>query len=140
MAWTCPDCRRTFGTKRGHTCLAVVPLEQWLDARPHLDAPTIEAFVAALEALGPVIVEPAEIGLICKRGRTFAELRPKGRAGAPRLELCLVLDHPLSHPRLRRTQAYGERSVVYLDLRGPDDLEDEELQDWLAEAYDSCPP
>ena len=49
-----------------------------------------------LEALGPVIVEPVNVGIFFKGKRNFVELRPKTRW----LDLTFGLNRVFEHPRI----------------------------------------
>ena len=94
-----------------------------------------EAVAEHLEAVGPVKVEYVSVGIFFKRARTFAELRPMRN----RVRLSLVLSRRLKHPRI--VKAYhgtGLRSAYFVDLRESADVDDE-VRDWLTEAYLASP-
>ena len=80
-------------------------------------------------------MEPLAVGIMFKRSRTFAELRPK----RDRMQLSILLSRPLTHPRIVRTwRGSGTRSAYFIDLHSVDDVDDE-LRDWLTEAYFASP-
>jgi hypothetical protein len=93
-----------------------------------------EAVLSYLEDFDEVIVEAAEVGLLIKRGRTFAELRPK----RGRMELTVKLHRPLDHPRIRRSVQDGRRFYHFIDLRTAADVDDD-VRGWLAESYAEFP-
>ena len=88
-----------------------------------------------LDSLGALHVEYVSVGVFFKRSRTFAELRPM----RDRVRLWVLLSRRLHHPRI--VKAYhgsGVRSAYSVDLREPSDVDDE-VRDWLTEAYFSSP-
>jgi len=67
--------------------------------------------------------------------RTVAELRP--RRG--RVTLSVLLSRRLRHPRIvKRWEGSGTRGAYFIDLRQPEDVDDE-VRDWLTEAYLASP-
>ena len=65
----------------------------------------------------------------------LAELRPKDRWVAMSFSLPRVVRHRLI---TRKVMEYSGRFYHVANLRGPDDL-DEELRNWLTEAYQNSP-
>jgi hypothetical protein len=99
------------------------------------ERPIFDAVHGHLAAVGEVHVEFVSVGIFFKRLRTFAELRPK----RDRVVLSFLLSRPLAHPKIVRTwRGTGQRSAYFVNLRTADDLDDE-LRDWLTEAYLSSP-
>jgi hypothetical protein len=94
-----------------------------------------EAVERHLASLGPVHVEYVSVGIFLKRTRTFAELRPmRGRT-----RLSFLLSRHITHPRFARTErGRGDRSAYFVDLYDASDVDDE-IRDWLTEAYVSSP-
>jgi hypothetical protein len=133
--WTCPACGRSFG-KRGqsHVCAPTIPVGEYLGRLDEDKRACCEAVLAFLEQMDDVIVEAAEVGLLIKRGSTFAELRPK----RGRMQMSVTLRRPLEHPRIRRSAQYGRRFYHLIDLRLPEDFDDE-VRSWLAESYEDVP-
>jgi hypothetical protein len=90
-----------------------------------------EAVRDHLQSLGEVIVEPVGIGILFKRRRTFAELRPKTRWVA----LSFGLSHRLEHPRITRTTAMPH-GAAWQGIRVANSAEiDDEVRNWLTESY-----
>ncbi|QYG92550.1 hypothetical protein HC251_08905 [Iamia sp. SCSIO 61187] len=137
MAWTCPACDRTFGrTGQSHMCVPVVSLDEWFADRPPVQRQVCDAVVGHLETLGEVDVEAAQVGILIKRDRTFAELRPhRGH-----LRLSVVLDHDVESPRIARrispTRQF-RRYVLYVVLPTPDEVDDE-VRGWLTESFETA--
>ncbi len=86
-----------------------------------------------LSKLGPLDIDPVNVGIMVKRARTFCELRP--RRGA--VELSFKLSRPLADPRIRKTiRSSVHRIVHFVDLRSPRDV-DRQIVGWLAQSYQS---
>ena len=106
-------------------------LEEYLATGPPHERAICETVLAHLQGLGPLHVEPVSVGIFLKRSTKFAELRPMTRWEA----LSFVLPRKLSHPRLaRRVYSSGTRHHHVVNLRSPDDVDDE-VRTWLTEAY-----
>jgi hypothetical protein len=72
-----------------------------------------------------------QVGVFLKRGRKLAEVRPMARS----LSLELVLPRLLDDPRIMRTiRVSAQRYVHVIRLTSVDDLDDQ-LREWLTEAY-----
>jgi hypothetical protein len=110
-------------------------LDEYFSTGPERERPIFDAVFAHVETLGPVHVEPVSVGIFLKRSRTFAELRPMQRWEA----LWFELPRRVRHLRITRTMASsGARTVHGTRLYTPDDVDDE-VQDWLTEAYLASP-
>lgn len=99
------------------------------------ERPIFDAVMDHLESVGPVHVEPVSVGIFLKRARTFAELRPKTKWVALYLPLSTMVDHPRI---ARRIAVSGNRTWYAINLRGPEDVDDQ-VRSWLTEAYLSTP-
>ncbi|TML39218.1 MAG: hypothetical protein E6G27_11215 [Actinobacteria bacterium] len=135
-AWTCPDCGRQFGKARqSHECTPAMSLEEYFSTGPPHDRPVFEEVMRHLRTVGPVHVEPVSVGIFLKRSRTFAELRPMRRWVA----LSFSLPRKVEHARItRKVVGYRGRFFHVVNLRGPDELDDE-VRGWLTEAYLDSP-
>jgi hypothetical protein len=110
-------------------------VEEFFDRRPASERATHDAIVGHVRSLGPAVVEVVGVGVLLKRHRTFAELRPR-RSG---LRLGFMLSRPEGHPRIRRTEPVSANRIAhFVDLAVPADVDDQVLA-WLTEAYDSSP-
>jgi len=130
--WKCPECTRHFGRRnQSHECTPEMSLETYFATARAFEPLIFETVVKHLEAVGPLHVEAVQVGILFKRQRTFAELRPK----RDRVVLSFLLSRPLHHVRIARTwRGSGQRIAYFVDLRTPEDVDDE-VRDWLTEAY-----
>jgi Domain of unknown function (DUF5655) len=133
--WTCPQCERTFGrTGQGHLCIPATTVDEWFADEPDEHRQIHERIAEHLDALGDVRVEAVAVGIFYKRRRNLAELR--GRAD--HLGLSMVLPAGRDHERFtRRSPMSGGRTSYLVPLRHPDDVDDQ-VRDWLTEAWDLC--
>jgi hypothetical protein len=134
--WVCPDCGRQFGrTKQGHECAPAMSVEEYFSTGPPFERPVFDAVMAHLATVGPVHVEPVSVGIFLKRSRTFAELRPMTKWVA----VSFTLTRTLSSGRLARKVIDGGRSKYHVvNVREPSEV-DEQLCEWLTEAYLASP-
>jgi uncharacterized protein DUF5655 len=134
--WTCPECGRTFGRRnQSHECLPAKSIDEYFAERPDWERPIFEEILAHLEMFDDLHIEALEVGIFFKRLRTFAELRP--RRG--RVTLSVLLSRRLRHPRIvKRWEGSGTRGAYFIDLRQPEEV-DEDVRDWLTEAYLASP-
>jgi hypothetical protein len=133
--WACPKCRREFGRPhQGHECAPALRLADYFATAAPLERPIFDAVMAFLDELGPVYVEPVSVGIFIKSSRSFIELRPKKKWVA----LSFALPHRFEHPRIaRRIKGSGEKTFYVVNLRRPEELDDQ-VKGWLAEAYAYC--
>jgi hypothetical protein len=102
---------------------------------PPFERPVFDAVHAHLSTLGPLHLEPVSVGVFFKRSRTFAELRPMTRW----MSLSFILSRTVTDPRItRRVTISGSRVYHLTKLREPADV-DEQVRDWLTDAYLSTP-
>ena len=131
--WICPRCDRPFGRpNQSHACVPVRTLAEYYEARPVYEHDLYEAVLTHLRDLGPVVVEPADVGLLVKGRRTFVEMRPR----PARVELSVILPHAVTHPRVRRAMGVGASGNValFIDLRVVSDVDDD-VRAWLTESF-----
>ena len=136
-AWTCPDCARQFGrAKQSHMCSPGLTVEEYFSTGPAHERPIFDAVMAHMRTVGPVHVEPVQVGIFLKRARTFAELRPKDRWVA----LTFSLDHEARHRTIvRKVMPYSGRYFHAANIASPDDIDDD-IRTWLTEAYLASDP
>jgi hypothetical protein len=132
-AWVCPKCRRQFARKgQGHECAPAMTIEEYFSTGPPFERPIFEAVMAGLDdRVGPIHVEPVSVGIFLKRARGFCELRPKTKWVA----VGFAMPRTLHSSRLSR-KVVDSWHVV--NVRTPEEIDDE-LLDWLAEAYFGSP-
>jgi hypothetical protein len=133
MAWTCPECGRSFRRAgQSHECAPALELDEYFATGPTWERPIFEAVFAHLESLGPMTVEPVSVGLFIKSDGSFVELRPKAKWVA----LSFPLARRLQSPRISRKPVGSGRKIVhFVNLTSPDEVDDE-LRGWLTEAFD----
>ncbi len=136
VGWTCPNCQRSFGRRnQSHECLPGMSVDDYFEQRPVWERAIFEEIAEHLELVGDVLIEAVDVGIFFKRARTFAELRPMRN----RLRLMVLLSRRMRNPRIaRRYEGSGSRAAYCVDLREPAEVDDE-VRDWLTEAYLSSP-
>jgi hypothetical protein len=121
---------------QSHDCAPGLTLDEYFATGPDRERPIFEAVRDHLESLGPVHIEPVAVGIFFKRGRSFAQLRPKARWVA----LSFLLSRVVDSPRIaRKVTGSGQRLYHMVNLREPADVDDD-VRAWLTESYlDSGP-
>ena len=135
--WTCPRCSRSFGrANRPHTCLPALAVETYFAGRSPAQRRVYDAVVDHMQELDGVDIEAVSVGILIKRARTFAELRPQRSW----FVLSVLLPRAVAHPRIKRTSPGGARRVAhFIDLRDAADVDDD-VRAWLTEAYMDASP
>jgi Domain of unknown function (DUF5655) len=134
--WVCPDCGRGFGRRgQGHVCEPALGVEAFLATQKPALVPIYRAALDALAEIDGALVEPVNVGILVKHGRTFAELRPRARHVALSFMLPWPLDDPRAHAGARSGRWFAHR----VDLRSAQDVDDD-VRGWLAEAFVECGP
>jgi hypothetical protein len=106
-------------------------IEDYFATGPTHERPVYEAVAAHVATLEDVHTEPVSVGIFFKRSRAFAQLRPMTKWVA----LSFTLGRRLESDRLARKVLHeGSRYYHVVNLRGPEDVDDE-VQAWLTEAY-----
>lgn len=134
--WTCPECGRPLGRRnQSHECAPGLSIDEFLERQPAEWVSTWRAAIAFFQGIDEIIIEPVGVGILMKRRGTFAELRQKSKA----VELSFKLNRVVDHPRIRRTvKASVHRSAHFVWLASPDEF-DEQVQEWIAEAWLDSP-
>ena len=129
--WTCEACGREFGKKQWHVCAPAKSVDAYFADRPALEREIFEVVAAHLRSLGPLIVEPVNVGIFFKGRRTFVELRPKAKW----VDLSFGLNRRVDHPRITRTtRTKTSRTYHAVRVRAPEDI-DEVVLGWLTESF-----
>jgi hypothetical protein len=110
-------------------------LEEYFSTGPERERPIFEAVMEHLDTVGPTHIEPVSVGIFIKRSRTFAELRPKTKWVALSFSLNRQVD---SAKIARRMKGSGSRMYYVVNLKGPEDLDDD-MRAWLTESYIESP-
>lgn len=133
--WTCPKCGRPFGKRRAHVCVPGLTVDAYFAGKPPELRAIYDAVAKHVRKLDGAAIEAVNIGIIMKRDRTFAELRPRVRP--PGFALCLVMRRPLNDPRVTRTIVVsGDQLCHYVLLQRARDV-DARVRAWLTEAFAS---
>jgi hypothetical protein len=110
-------------------------LQEYFSTGPERERPIFDAVMAHLDTVGPVHVEPVSVGIFLKRAQTFAQLRPMRDWEALSFSLPRAVRHPLIK---RKVVEYHGRYYHVVNVRAAADL-DEQIFDWLTEAYFAAP-
>jgi len=110
-------------------------IEDYFSTGPPFERPVFDAVMAGLAEVGPIHIEPVSVGIFLKRSRTFAELRPMTKWVA----VSFSLPRTLRSSRLsRKVYDGGARKYHVVNVRTADEV-DEQLLEWLTEAYLASP-
>lgn len=129
--WRCPQCQREFANaNQSHACGRHSLDAHFEGKSPHIRA-IYDAFVAALAAIGPVIVLPEKTRIAFQVRMSFAQLTPRRQW----IDGHVVLARRLEHPRFRSVQTFSPRNHLHVfRLTSVDDVDDD-VRMWLTEAY-----
>jgi len=135
VRWTCPECDREFSRARqSHVCVPGCTVDDCFAGRPAFQRAADDAIVDHLGTLGPFHEDAVGVGVFLKARHKLAEVRPKARS----LSVALVLPREIDDPRVAsRIRVAGDRTVHVIKIVRVDEV-DEELKDWLTEAYDAA--
>jgi hypothetical protein len=112
-----------------HSCL-VVPLDRHFEGREAL-RPVFDELVAAAEANGPVTVNATKSRITLQARMRFAAVETR----RTRLKAHVVLGRRRESPRFTRIEHLPPAYYVHhFELARPDDVDDE-VREWLREAY-----
>jgi hypothetical protein len=133
--WICPRCDREFErTHQAHVCVPGCSVDETFAGRDPVQRAIYEELMAHLTTLGPVHADAVRVGVFLKSDRKLAEVRPMARS----LSLALTLPRVLQDGRIaRRIRLSGDRTVHVVRLRSVADVDDQ-VRDWLTEAYDGA--
>jgi hypothetical protein len=110
-------------------------LDDYFATGPAHERPVFDAVMAGLADVGPIHVEPVSVGIFLKRSRMFAELRPMTRWVA----VTFMLERTITSARIsRKVIDTGRAKYHVVNVRTPAEVDDE-LLDWLTEAYVTSP-
>ncbi len=110
-------------------------VEEYFATGPPFERPVYEAVMAQLGTVGPIHVEPVSVGIFLKRSRSFAQLRPLTRWVAVSFALPRTVQ---SHRIARKVIDTGTAKHHVVNVALPEEV-DEQLGDWLIEAYFASP-
>lgn len=128
--WECPKCGRQFANRnQWHGCTTVT-LADCLKGKSAKAVALYHAFEEAVRGCGPVRVHanPSRIGFIARMTFAGAKLKKDW------LEAGIILPYRSDSPRVHKFMPYREGGLHFLRIDGLDQIDDE-LRQWLAEAY-----
>jgi Domain of unknown function (DUF5655) len=109
-----------------------ISVDNLLARHPRWVSEIYRALIEHLSILGPIHEDAVNVGIFLKSDRKIAEFRPRVRS----VLLSLYLPYELSDPRIARTlPAAADRIAHMVNLTGADQVDDQ-LREWLTEAYD----
>jgi len=131
--WLCPNCDREFASvNQAHVCVPGITVDDLLARHPHWVREIYVALIDHLSNLGPVHEDAVNVGIFLKSDRKIAEFRPRVRS----VLLSLYLQYEVTDPRITRTlPTAADRVVAMIKLTSTDQVDDQ-LREWLTEAYD----
>ena len=107
-------------------------VEEYFSTGPPWERPIFEAVLAHLQTVGPVHVEPVQVGIFLKNPRKFAELRPMTKWVA----IAFPLRRRASHPTIaRKVNEYNGSYWHVCNVRDVAEIDDA-LLELLTEAYE----
>jgi hypothetical protein len=129
--WRCPRCGREFANRnQSHAC-GRYELEAHFRGKPPEIRAIFDAFVAAVQACGLVRVLPEKTRIAFQVRMSFAQATPRARW----IDAHVVLARRLEHERFRRIETISARNHVHhFRLTSVAEV-DEQLAEWLREAY-----
>ena len=128
--WPCPACGRAFANaNQSHAC-GRSELEDHFAGKPPLVREIYDAFLAMLEAIGPVTVLPEKTRIAFQTRMSFAQLTVRRRWVLGHF----VLARRVEDPAFTRVETYSPRNHTHhFRLDSPDEVAP--LRDFAREAY-----
>ncbi len=129
--WTCPRCRRRFANRnQSHACGSYDLESHFAGCTPNVRL-TYHRLAGLIHELGPVTVLPEKTRIAFRVRMSFAAVMPRKRW----LDGHVVLARRNEHPRFRKIDYISPRNLVhYFRLHDPAEVDDD-VRNWLAEAY-----
>jgi hypothetical protein len=129
----CPNCEREFAsTNQAHVCVPGITVGELLSRHPAWVGEIYVALMRHLSSLGPVHEDAVNVGIFLKSDRKIASFRPRVRS----VLLSFFLPYELTNPRIARVLPVAAGRIAHMiNLTNPDQVDDQ-LREWLAEAYD----
>jgi hypothetical protein len=130
--WECSRCGRRFANRnQTHTCAPLGRVEEHLAGKSASVIAIYEALVAAIERCGPVIINPTKSRIAFQVRMNFAAVKLLQNW----VDGHVILARRLESPRFTKVITYSAHNHEHdFRLNSPDDV-DEELCEWLCEAY-----
>jgi len=130
--WTCPKCGRSFVTRNmPHSC-GPYSVRAFLEGKSRSAVALYRCFARLVRDCGPVRIAPARTRIGFQVRMIFAAVNKLDDRG---LDAHVVLTRRLGSPRFRRIESLAPRSHVHHFRIGAASELDQEVRDWLREAY-----
>jgi hypothetical protein len=131
--WVCPKCDREFASpKQTHVCVPGITVDDLLTRHPRWVSEIYGAVIGHLKTLGPVHEDAVNVGIFLKSDRKIASFRPRVRS----VLLSVFLPYELTDPRIARALPVAAGRIAHMINLTSADQVDNQLQEWLTEAYD----
>ena len=131
--WVCPNCEREFASaNQAHVCVPGITVSELLGRHPSWVGEIYKAVIQHLTTLGPVHEDAVNVGIFLKSDRKIASFRPRVRS----VLLALFLPYELTDPRIARALPVAAGRTAYMINLTSVDQVDDQLREWLSEAYD----
>ena len=128
--WPCPDCGRAFAnSNQSHAC-GRYELDDHFAGKPQRVRAIYDAFLAMLEAIGPVTVLPEKTRIAFQTRMSFAQLTVRRHWVVGHFVLARRAEDPI----FTRVETFSPRNHAHhFRLETPEDVA--RLQDFAREAY-----
>ena len=131
--WVCPNCEREFASaNQAHFCVPGITVDDLLARHPAWVGEIYGAVIEHLSSLGPIHEDAVNVGIFLKSDSKIAEFRPRVRS----VLLSLYLPHEVTDDRIARTLPTAADRVVHMIKLTDVDQVDDQLREWMTEAYD----
>jgi hypothetical protein len=136
--WACPSCHRSFGRAgQSHGCSPAMTIDEYFATGPSFERPIFEVVSAFVATLGPVTVEPLQVGIFFKRPSSWIQLRPRTKWVSLLFpSISSAVKHPAITTKPSSTGKPGSASWFDAKLRTPADF-DEDLRSILEVSWNS---
>lgn len=129
--WTCGKCGRTFANRNQPHACGRHRLQDHFRGRPPEVRALFDAFLAALEEIGPVTVLPQKTRIAFHVRMSFAQVTPR-RDG---LDGHLVLARRIEDPRFLEVRTFSPRNHLHrFRIERLEEI-DAQMKKWMREAY-----
>lgn len=129
--WACPECGRAFANRNQTHACGRHRLEDHFEGRPPEVRALFDAFLAALEEIGPVTVLPQKTRIAFQVRMSFAQVTPR-RSG---LDGHFVLARRVDDPRFLAVETFSPRNHLHrFRIERLEEI-DAQMKEWMREAY-----
>jgi hypothetical protein len=130
--WRCGNCGRQFAnSNQSHSC-GRYSVADFLDGKGERAVALYNRFFELIQSCGPVLLAPARTRVGFQVRMIFAAVN---KLNDRWLDAHVILARRLENPRFRRIEKLSPRSFVHhFRLKAVEEI-DEEVSEWLKEAY-----